>query len=203
MFAVQRLAVLSKMLAAMLLLAQALPAQAGGDAGSAASLENRMAMSVADRVMHAIDLLGTPYRKRGTTPESGFDCSGFIGYVFRAANAIELPRSAREMYANLRDAVSSREALEPGDLLFFNIGRGNKIDHVGLYLGENRFVHAPASGGSVRIDALDLSYWQQRYAGARRVPSGVAAQTHGGKPALMLPADTEPVSMPGLAEKIE
>lgn len=141
--------------------------------------------AAADRVMRAIDLMGTPYRPRGTSPAEGFDCSGFMDYVFRTANGVQLPRTAREMFAlatdrarqaSLRVQSIARDALTPGDLLFFHTGRlgARGVDHVGLYIGENRFVHAPASGGVVRIDTLDLPYWQRTYAGARRVDGLVA-----------------------------
>lgn len=134
----------------------------------------REAMAVADRVMVALDLLGTPYRARGTSPDTGFDCSGFIGHVFRAANGIVLPRSSDEMFrmgvAGAQDVA--REGLAAGDLLFFRIGRrGERIDHVGMYVGEGRFVHAPASGGEVRLESLDMPYWQRHFAGARRLPA--------------------------------
>lgn len=129
------------------------------------------AMAVADRVMVALDLLGTPYRPRGNTPESGFDCSGFIRHVFGAANGITLPRSSDEMFRLSLPAVGE-DALQAGDLLFFRIGRrGERIDHVGMYLGDGRFVHAPASGGEVRTETLDKPYWRRHFAGARRVLS--------------------------------
>lgn len=128
--------------------------------------------AIADRIMHALDQIGTRYHRRGTTPENGFDCSGFIGWVFRQAHGIELPRTARDMFASSRVEQVKRDALVAGDLVFFHIGRrGKRIDHVGLYLGDGRFIHAPATGGEVRIDPLDQPYWTKRYAGARRVPA--------------------------------
>lgn len=137
---------------------------------------------VAERLMRALDLLGTPYQRRGSTPDTGFDCSGFIGWVFREAHDLVLPRSAREMFAlgSARAAEVARDALEPGDLVFFRIGRlGKVIDHVGMYVGDGRFIHAPASGGQVRIDPLDQAYWTRHFAGARRIlgamPLAVAA----------------------------
>lgn len=131
-----------------------------------------------DSVMHAVNLVGTPYRRRGNSPEQGFDCSGFIRYVFSAAHRVDLPRSARDMFALGQDRAAEikRDAIETGDLLFFRIGRlGKQIDHVGLYLGEQRFVHAPATGGEVRIDTLELPYWQRHFAGARRIFAGAVS----------------------------
>lgn len=126
------------------------------------------AVAVADRVMTALGLLGTPYRKRGSSPETGFDCSGFIGHVLRAANGIELPRVSAQMFSQLTHEVE-RSALAAGDLLFFRIRRRG-VDHVAMYIGDGRFIHAPASGGAVRIESLETPYWQQRFSGARRVP---------------------------------
>lgn len=137
------------------------------DAGAAAADS-----AVADRLMHAFNLIGTRYHRRGTSPQTGFDCSGFIGWVFRAAHGVALPRTAHEMFslASARADAVERDLLAPGDLVFFRIGRlGKRIDHVGLYAGDGRFLHAPARGGEVRMDTLDLPYWRQHYAGARRV----------------------------------
>ncbi len=140
---------------------------------AAASDEDQVPdVGVAERLMRAFDLLGTPYQRRGSSPDTGFDCSGFIGWVFREAHDLVLPRSAREMFAlgSARAAEVARDALQPGDLVFFRIGRlGKVIDHVGMYVGEGRFIHAPASGGQVRIDPLDQAYWTRHFAGARRI----------------------------------
>lgn len=129
------------------------------------------ASPAAERALRALDLIGTPYKRRGMSPDSGFDCSGFVSYVFRSADGTELPRTANEMF-RLRESERvqhiERVAIEPGDLLFFRIRKGGTIDHVGIALGEGRFIHAPASGGAVRIDALDNPYWTTRFAGARR-----------------------------------
>ena len=115
---------------------------------------------------NAVTLLGTPYRWGGATPQSGFDCSGLVGYVFRTTLGIELPRVSRDM-AGRGEAVQQRNALVPGDLVFFNL-RG-RIDHVGIYLGDGRFLHAPRKGRDVRVDSLDAAYWRGRYVQGRRV----------------------------------
>lgn len=120
-----------------------------------------------DIVEKAMDFLGIRYRRGGSTPESGFDCSGFVSHVFRELGT-RLPRSSREI-SHSGEAVSKNE-LQPGDLVFFNTMR-RAFSHVGIYLGNNQFVHAPASGGAVRIDDLRERYWGKRYNGARRVPA--------------------------------
>lgn len=131
-----------------------------------------MAPAVAEDVLiRAIGLVGTPYRWGGNTPEGGFDCSGLIGYVYRDAAGLLLPRTTREMSA-LRVPRIARRQLVSGDLVFFATDGGGKVSHAGIYVGEGRFVHAPSSGGTVRLDRLDDGYWQPRYLDARRVLGG-------------------------------
>jgi cell wall-associated NlpC family hydrolase len=116
----------------------------------------------------AMSLLGTPYRWGGTSPEGGFDCSGLVGYVFRNALGIELPRVSREMAAK-SDAqlINDRNLLSPGDLVFFGL-RG-RVDHVGIYVGGGQFLHAPSRGKDVRVDSMATGYWSNRFMQARRV----------------------------------
>ncbi len=121
-----------------------------------------------DVLFSALGLVGTPYRWGGNTPDSGFDCSGLIGYVYRGAAGISLPRTTQEM-SNLRGPNVRRHALQPGDLVFFATSGGRRVSHAGIYVGQDRFVHAPSSGGTVRLDSLGASYWQKNYLGAKRV----------------------------------
>lgn len=121
----------------------------------------------ADLAFRALGLVGTPYRSAGTDPNVGFDCSGFVVYVYRDVLGMPLPRSTGEQY-NMPLRSPRRSALRTGDLVFFDTG-GDGISHVGIYVGEGRFVHAPNHGGRVRLDHLDDRYWKQRYRGARRV----------------------------------
>lgn len=111
-------------------------------------------------------LLGTPYRWGGNSPDGGFDCSGLVGYVFRTALGIELPRVSRDM-ARTGERVE-RTKLDPGDLVFFG-RRGNRVDHVGIYVGNGRFLHAPRTGRDVTVSSLDTGYWANRFLQARRV----------------------------------
>ena len=119
-------------------------------------------------LQRAFTLLGTPYRWGGSSPEAGFDCSGLVGYVFRTIG-IDLPRVSRSM-ANEGTAVSDRTALAEGDLVFF--GKRGRVDHVGIYLGEGKFVHAPRTGRDVTVSSMDSGYWSQKYMQARRLATG-------------------------------
>ncbi len=118
-----------------------------------------------DVLIRAIGLVGVAYRWGGNTPESGFDCSGLVNFVFREMGRLSLPRTARDIAALPIPAVRNNH-LAPADLLFFG---GSSVNHVGIYVGQGRFVHAPNSGGTVRLDELNGYYWREHYLGARRV----------------------------------
>ena len=114
----------------------------------------------------ALALLGTPYRWGGTSPEGGFDCSGLVGYVFRNALGIELPRVSRDM-ARTGELVASKTQLTKGDLVFF--GKSGTVDHVGIYVGDGKFVHAPRTGRDVTVSSLETGYWGAKFLQGRRV----------------------------------
>ncbi len=117
-------------------------------------------------LMRAISLVGTPYRYGGNTPDGGFDCSGLVNYVYRDMLELRLPRSSREL-AGFQGPRIEVPRLTAADLVFF--GRAGNVSHVGIYVGEGRFVHAPSTGGTVRLDQLDGPYWRDHYSGAKRV----------------------------------
>ena len=116
-------------------------------------------------VIRAISLLGAPYKFGGSGPRA-FDCSGLVHYVFGHAIGLALPRNAEEI-SRVGEQIG-RDELEPGDLVFFNTLR-RPFSHVGIYLGEQRFIHAPSHGGQVEIVSMIGRYWQPRYDGARRI----------------------------------
>lgn len=117
-------------------------------------------------LMRALGLVGTPYRYGGNTPEAGFDCSGLVNYVYRDMLDLRLPRTSRELAAMQGPRIAPNR-LAPADLVFF--GSGGEVSHVGIYVGEGRFVHAPRTGGTVRLDRLDGAWWRDHYTGAKRV----------------------------------
>lgn len=119
-----------------------------------------------DIVLNAMGFMGIPYHWGGSSPESGFDCSGFVQYVFRQAAGLLVPRSSFDQIR--QGAVVAREELQAGDLVFFNTMRAT-ASHVGIYIGENRFIHAPSRGKTVEIVNFTDAYWQARYDGARRL----------------------------------
>eukprot|EP01030_Chromulinospumella_sphaerica_P009014 gene9014-8823_t len=120
-----------------------------------------------DVLFRALGLVGTPYRWGGNTPDSGFDCSGLIAYVYRDMAGISLPRTTREMIS-MQAANVGKEGLQTGDLIFFATNGGSQVSHAGIYVGEGRFVHAPATGGTVKLDSLSKAYWQRAYLSAKR-----------------------------------
>ena len=121
---------------------------------------------VREIVLHALSVIGTPYQPAGRSPDTGFDCSGLVQYVVSQAAGVALPRDASSMSQVGLDV--STEELRPGDLVFFNT-LGRPYSHVGIYVGDRRFIHAPTQGGHVGVVDMRVPYWQQRYDGARRL----------------------------------
>lgn len=116
--------------------------------------------------MTAMDYLGIRYRYGGNSPTTGFDCSGFVNYVANKSLGLKLPRRSDEM-AQLGVSIKKSE-LQVGDLVFFNT-LGRRFSHVGVYIGDDRFVHSPAAGGVVRVEDMNAAYWTKRFTGARRL----------------------------------
>lgn len=130
------------------------------------SFVDRASATMQDALDQAVAMLGIPYRRGGSSPEAGFDCSGFVTHVFREGLGLILPRTSKEL-SKTGEAVEE-DQLQPGDLVFFNTMR-RAFSHVGIYLGNNQFVHAPRAGGRIRIEDLRDNYWKNRFNGARRI----------------------------------
>jgi cell wall-associated NlpC family hydrolase len=118
-------------------------------------------------ITQAMDLLGVPYRRGGSTEASGFDCSGFVRYLYENSVGQLLPRRAEEQARSTE--VIDRSELKPGDLVFFNTMK-RAFSHVGIYVGDGKFIHSPRTGKAVKVDDMRSAYWQKRFNGARRVP---------------------------------
>jgi cell wall-associated NlpC family hydrolase len=156
------------------------------------SAADQVLQSAHDVTDHALELIGVRYRFGGETPEKGLDCSGLVKYVFEQVTGVTLPRSAREQ-AKIGEKVDLDE-LQPGDLVFFNTRRF-AFSHVGIYLGDNSFIHAPNRRSSVKVASIDGKYWKKRFNGARRllgVMPGVISIEAAKSILQSLPAMTDP-----------
>lgn len=145
---------------------------------------NSWSSTVQEIMLSAISLSGINYKYGGTSPDTGFDCSGFVRYVFQQAANLTLPHGARAL-SQLGQTVT-QDNLQPGDLVFFNTLKSS-FSHVGIYLGNNRFIHSPSSGQKVTIMDMNDGYWSKRFNGARRITS-----TQGGAPAIKQLAQPTP-----------
>ena len=125
-----------------------------------------VAGQASELVVNAMGFLGVPYKRGGTSAESGFDCSGFVRAMYQQTVGLLLPRSA-DQQAAATQTIDKKE-LQPGDLVFFNTMR-RSFSHVGIYVGDGKFIHAPRSGAEVRVEDMSISYWARRFNGARRV----------------------------------
>jgi len=162
-----------KVLALSLLLLAAPTARADdGDAepankGVLRSAVDNVSSAASELIVQAMGLVGIHYKYGGLTPETGFDCSGFVSHVFREAAGVILPHNAYQMSLVGRKVPTSQ--LQPGDLVFYNTLK-RTFSHVGIYVGDDKFIHAPRKGKAVEVADMKDRYWLQRYEGARRVP---------------------------------
>jgi cell wall-associated NlpC family hydrolase len=154
-----QLPLLPQLPAAQITLTESLPA-------TSPSFMARAVTSVESTLDRALDFIGIRYKRGGSSPETGFDCSGFVRYVYNETLGLVLPHNAKAI-SQSGELVDKHE-LKPGDLVFFNTMR-RTFSHVGIYLGDNLFVHAPRSGARVRIEDMSDRYWSRRYNGARRI----------------------------------
>lgn len=144
--------------------------------GTEPTLLTQVRDTTSDLVMTAMNFIGVRYRKGGTSPDTGFDCSGFTRHIFENSIGLVLPRRAIEQ-ANAPGLLSiSKDELKPGDLVFFNTLR-HTFSHVGIYVGDGKFIHSPRSGAQVRVEDMRIAYWTQRFNGARRAPEAAEATT--------------------------
>ena len=150
-------------------------ATAGESAASGPNLLSTMHDRPSEMVFVAMNFVGVRYRRGGTSAQSGFDCSGFTRHVFEMSLGLALPHNADAQATAPGLVAVKREELKPGDLVFFNTLR-RTFSHVGIYIGDNRFIHAPSSGKHVRTEDMSFAYWAKRFTGARRVESALHPQ---------------------------
>ena len=134
--------------------------------GPLQSARNTFGGKASEIVIQAMGLLGVPYIRGGTSEEKGFDCSGFVRHMYEKSVGLVLPRRAEEQ-AKVTEEIK-RSELKPGDLVFFNTLK-RTFSHVGIYVGDGKFIHAPRPGKAVRVDDMREAYWQNRFNGARRI----------------------------------
>ncbi len=157
---------------------------------SAAGLGQQVRNATSGLVVSAMNFLGVPYKRGGNTADNGFDCSGFTRHIYENSLGLLLPRKVDEQAKASGLAPVKRDELQPGDLVFFNTLK-RTFSHVGIYVGEGKFIHAPKPGGEVRVESMGVRYWAKRFTGARRAaqaPVAVTAPTTAPVPAPQAPA---------------
>lgn len=156
------------------------PTEAPADTSAVTRSTNSWSATAQEIILSALSQTGVKYKYGGNSPEGGFDCSGFVRYVFQQAANLTLPHGARAI-SQLGQTVTQRE-LKPGDLVFFNTVRST-FSHVGIYIGNNRFIHSPSAGSAISVTDMGDSYWAKRFTGARRLDAKELAslEANGGK----------------------
>lgn len=140
---------------------------------SAAGIGQQVRNATSSLVVSAMNFLGVPYKRGGNTADNGFDCSGFTRHIYENSLGLLLPRKVDEQAKASGLAPVKRDQLQPGDLVFFNTLK-RTFSHVGIYVGEGKFIHAPKPGGEVRVENMGVRYWAKRFTGARRVAQAPA-----------------------------
>jgi cell wall-associated NlpC family hydrolase len=149
-----------------LLADKGLRAQLEGARQTVATTAHTVADQASELVLTSMGFLGVPYKRGGNSFEGGFDCSGFVRAIYEQTLGFILPRRANEQAAATQ--AIDKQQLRPGDLVFFNTMR-RAFSHVGIYVGDHKFIHSPRSGGEIRVEDMRVSYWSKRFNGARRV----------------------------------
>jgi cell wall-associated NlpC family hydrolase len=139
--------------------------------------------AASDMVITAMNFLGVPYKRGGNNQEDGFDCSGFTRHIFEMSLGLVLPRRADDQASAPGLLQIARDDLKPGDLVFFNTLK-RTFSHVGIYIGEGKFIHSPRTGGAVRVEDMRFAYWNTRFTGARRVEAPTEADLQAAKAGL-------------------
>lgn len=171
-------------------------------ASAAAAVPNTLASKIRDQasdmVVTAMNFLGVKYRRGGNDADVGFDCSGFTRHVFEMSMGYVLPRRVDEQAKAPGLVTVKRDELKPGDLVFFNTLK-RTFSHVGIYVGDGKFIHSPKPGGEVRVEDMGFAYWKKRFTGARRAEPTVATTTAQAAQATPAPQAAAPILTPAVA----
>ncbi|MBL0731135.1 C40 family peptidase [Piscinibacter sp. HJYY11] len=143
---------------------------------SAASIGRQVRDTTSGLVVSAMNFLGVPYKRGGDNSDDGFDCSGFTRHIYESTLGLVLPRRVDDQAKATGFSPVKKDELQPGDLVFFNTLR-RTFSHVGIYIGEGKFIHAPRTGGEVRVESMGVKYWAKRFTGARRADSAASLAT--------------------------
>lgn len=149
------------------------PAAVHAPAGAGPGLAERVRDQASGMVVTAMNFLGVPYKRGGSSQDGGFDCSGFTRHIFERSLGLLLPRRVDDQASAAGLVPVKKEELQPGDLVFFNTLK-RTFSHVGIYIGEGRFIHSPRAGGEVRVESMTVAYWRKRFTGARRAEAPAA-----------------------------
>ncbi len=163
--------------------------------GQMDQFRQRVSQKASDLVVNAMGFLGVPYRRGGNNADTGFDCSGFVRAMFEQSVGLVLPRRAAEQAAATE--TIDRQDLQPGDLVFYNTMR-QKFSHVGIYVGDGKFIHSPKPGQRVRVEDMRQAYWERRFNGARRVKVEDGSPAHLNPAASAAPLSSRSVALPQL-----
>lgn len=171
-------------------------AASGTNAAEPAPADSALVEKIRDQasemVLTAMNFLGVPYRRGGSNVDRGFDCSGFTRHVFEMSLGLVLPRRASEQAVTAGLLSIKRDELKPGDLVFFNTMR-RTFSHVGIYVGDGKFIHAPKPGGEVRVEDMRAAYWNMRFTGGRRASPPAAGASTSVEPVTVGPVVAGPV----------
>lgn len=143
---------------------------------SAASIGRQVRDTTSGLVVSAMNFLGVPYKRGGNNSDDGFDCSGFTRHIYESTLGLVLPRRVDDQAKATGFSPVKKDELQPGDLVFFNTLR-RTFSHVGIYVGDGKFIHAPRTGGEVRVESMGVKYWAKRFTGARRADNAAALAT--------------------------
>jgi cell wall-associated NlpC family hydrolase len=157
------------------LMAQDPPVPEANAAPADEGFTHKVRVGASSMVITAMNFLGVPYRRGGTDEKTGFDCSGFTRHIFEHSIGLVLPRRVDDQASAPGLIAVKREELKPGDLVFFNTLR-RTFSHVGIYVGDGKFIHSPRTGAVVRVEDMRFDYWRKRFTGARRAPLVQAAE---------------------------